>query len=253
MHISFILFIIIVIAIVAISSYFLGKRVCNAAQHESPEAKNTFSPSECLAKNTEKFKYGTFTDARDGETYRTVKIGDQEWMVDNLRFKPAGEGIYAPNNEESNVKTFGRLYTWTTMLDIPSEFTEQTPARDLEMYHKMREKNYQGLAPEGWHIPSTKEWETLLSNLDEKTDGSELRSACFWHKPGKDSFGFFALPAGYRFDNGTFCHFGRRARFWSKDEYGKANAYRLNITDNSVDIEGVYRSDALSVRCVKNA
>lgn len=250
MHISFILFIIIVIAIVAISSYFLGKRVCNAAQHESPEAKNTFSPSECLAKNTEKFKYGTFTDARDGETYRTVKIGDQEWMVDNLRYK--AEGSYAPDNEEINVSRFGRLYTWTSALNIPPEFSEQTLARDLEMYHKMREKNYQGIAPEGWHIPSTKEWETLLSNLNPKTDGSELRSACFWHKPGKDSFGFFALPAGYRFDNGTFCHFGRRARFWCKDEYGKANAYRLNITDNSVDIEGVYRSDALSVRCVKN-
>jgi len=250
MHISFILFIIIVIAIVAISSYFLGKRVCNAAQHESPEAKNTFSPSECLAKNTEKFKYGTFTDARDGETYRTVKIGDQEWMVDNLRYK--AEGSYAPDNEEINVSRFGRLYTWTSALNIPPEFSEQTLARDLEMYHKMREKNYQGIAPEGWHIPSTKEWETLLSNLNPKTDGSELRSACFWHKPGKDSFGFFALPAGYRFDNGTFCHFGRRARFWCKDEYGKANAYRLSITNNSIDIEGVYRSDAVSVRCVKN-
>ena len=250
MHISFILFIIIVIAIVAISSYFLGRRVCNAAQHESPEAKNTISPSECLAKNTEKFKYGTFTDARDGETYRTVKIGDQEWMVDNLRYK--AEGSYAPDNEENNVSRFGRLYTWTSALNIPPEFSEQTLARDLEMYHKMREKNYQGIAPEGWHIPSTKEWETLLSNLNPKTDGSELRSACFWHKPGKDTLGFFALPAGYRFDNGAFCHFGRRARFWSKDEYGKANAYRLSITNNSIDIEGVYRSDAVSVRCVKN-
>ena len=139
------------------------------------------------------------------------------------------------------------------MLDIPAEFSEQNPARDFEMYHKMKERNYQGIAPEGWHIPSTKEWETLLSNLDAKTTGSELRSACFWLKPGKDSLGFFALPAGYRFDNGAFCHFGRRARFWSKDEYGNANAYRLSITNNSIDIEGVYRSDALSVRCVKNA
>ena len=252
MHISFIVFIILAISVVAISSYFLGKRVSKAAKHESPEAQNTIPYGTCLAKNTEAFKYGSFTDARDGETYRTVKIGDQEWMVDNLRFKPAGEGSYAPNNEESNVKTFGRLYTWTTMLDIPAEFTEQTPARDLEMYHKMREKNYQGLAPEGWHIPSTKEWETLLDNLDAKTTGSELRSACFWQNAGDDTFGFFALPAGYRFDNGNFCHFGRRARFWSKDEYGKANAFRLSLTNNSVDIEGVYRSDAVSIRCVKN-
>ena len=92
MHISFIVFIILAISVVAISSYFLGKRVSKAAKHESPEAQNTIPYGSCLAKNTEAFKYGSFTDARDGETYRTVKIGDQEWMVDNLRFKPAGEG-----------------------------------------------------------------------------------------------------------------------------------------------------------------
>ena len=127
-----------------------------------------------------------------------------------------------------------------------------TKAKDIEMYRKMKEQNYQGIAPEGWHIPSNKEWEQLLGNLSEKSNGRELRSTCFWLEPGYDSFGFFALPAGYRFDNGTFNHFGRRARFWSKDEYGKSNAFRLGLTDNSIDIEGVYRSDAISVRCVKN-
>ena len=83
--------------------------------------------------------------------------------------------------------------------------------------------------------------------------GDELRGACFWGNPGEDSFGFFALPAGYRFANGSFQQFGRRARFWCKDEYGKSNAYRLSITNKAFDIEGVYRSDAMSVRCVKNA
>ena len=120
------------------------------------------------------------------------------------------------------------------------------------MYHNIRQDNYRGIAPEGWHIPSYKEWEQLLENLPKNSNGDELRSECFWGNPGEDSFGFFALPAGYRFDNGAFCHFGKRARFWCKDEYGKSNAYRLSITNNSVDIEGVYRSDALSVRCVKN-
>jgi uncharacterized protein (TIGR02145 family) len=151
------------------------------------------------------------------------------------------------------VEKFGRLYTWTSALDIPPEFSEQTPAKDIEMYRKMKEPNYQGIAPEGWHIPSNKEWEELLSNVAGKPDGSEFRSKSDWQNPGKDTFGFLALPAGYRFDNGSFCHFGRRARFWSKDEYGKSNAFRLSLTNNSVDIEGVYRSDAVSVRCVKNA
>ena len=251
MHASFIAFIVIGVIVVAIAAYRIGAHVAKAAKQESPDAQNNTPYEECLKKNSKAFKYGTFTDARDGETYHTVKIGNQVWMAENLRFK--AEGSFAAGNDEENVKKFGRLYTWTSALDIPAEFVDQSPAKDLAMYEKMKDKNYQGIAPEGWHIPSNKEWEELMGNVDSRSNGAEFRSACVWQKPGKDSLGFFALPAGYRFDDGSFRHFGRRARFWSKDEYGKANAYRLSITENSVDIEGVYRSDALSVRCVKNA
>ena len=250
MNTSFIIFNIIVLIVVVIAAFRLGVKVSKASEKESPDAKNPTPYEDCLAHNEKIYNYGTFTDARDGETYRTIQIGDQIWMAENLRFK--AKDSYAPNNEESNVKKFGRLYTWTSALDIPSEFSEQSPAKDIEMYRKMKEPNYQGIAPEGWHIPSNKEWEQLLSHLSEKSNGSELRSTCFWLEPGYDSFGFFALPAGYRFDNGTFNHFGRRTRFWSKDEYGKSNAFRLGLTNESVDIEGVYRSDAISIRCVKN-
>ena len=251
MHTSFIVFNIIGLAIIIIAAFRIGVRVSKSAKLESSEAQNKTSYDDCLKKNTETFKYGTFTDARDGETYRTVKIGQQIWMAENLRYK--AENSYAPKNDEANVKKYGRLYTWTSALNIPEEFTEQSPAKDLDMYHKIKEDNYQGIAPEGWHIPSLKEWETLMSNFPDESNGIELRSECDWQKPGEDSVGFFALPAGYRFDNGTYCQFGKRARFWSKDEYGKTNAYRLSLTENSMDIEGVYRSDAISVRCVKNA
>ena len=251
MHISFVIFIILVIVVVAIAGFFLGRSVCKSAKRESPEAQNNIPYDDCVAQNATKFNYGTFTDARDGETYRTIKIGNQVWMAENLRFN--ADGSFAPDNDEANMKKFGRLYTWATALDIPVAFNEKSPAEDIEMYRQMKESNYRGLAPEGWHIPSNKEWEELLKNIDPKSNGSELRSVCLWHKAGEDSLGFFALPAGYRFGNGTFRHFGARTRFWSKDEYGYANAFRLSLTDESVDIEGVYRSDAVSIRCVKNA
>ena len=125
---------------------------------------------DCIKENEAKFKYGTFTDARDGETYRTIQIGNQVWMAENLRFKT--DGSYAPNNDESNVAKFGRLYTWTKALDIPDEYAEQSTAKDIEMYNKIKDKNYKGIAPEGWHIPSNKEWEQLLSNLDAKSDAN---------------------------------------------------------------------------------
>lgn len=251
MHTSFIIFNVVVLVVVIVAAFRIGAAIGRGKKRESAEKANDISYDDCLARNTTKFKYDTFTDSRDGETYRTVRIGNQIWMVDNLRFKT--EGSYAPGSEEANVAQYGRLYTWTAALGIPAEFDDQSPTKDLEMYHKIREDNYQGIAPEGWHIPSLKEWEQLLSNLPPKSTGDELRGACFWGNPGEDSFGFFALPAGYRFANGSFQQFGRRARFWSKDEYGKSNAYRLSITNKAFDIEGVYRSDAMSVRCVKNA
>jgi uncharacterized protein (TIGR02145 family) len=251
MDTSFIVFNIIALVVVVAAAFRIGVTVSNAKKQAAPEAQNNISYDECLAQNTEAFKYGTITDARDGETYRTVKIGNQVWMAENLRYK--AENSYAAGNDEANVKQYGRLYTWTSALNIPAEFTEQSPAKDIEMYRKVKEENYQGIAPEGWHIPSLREWETLMENLPTKSNGAELRSKCTWQKPGEDTFGFFAMPAGYRFDNGSFCRFGKRARFWCKDEYGKTNAYRLSLTENSVDIEGVYRSDAVSVRCVKNA
>ena len=251
METSFIVFNVIALIVVIVAAFRIGATVSKAQKKEDDMARNNASYEDCLGKNTVKFNYETFTDARDGETYRTVKIGNQIWMVDNLRFKT--EESYAPGNDEMNIAKYGRLYTWTAALGIPADFSEQSPAKDMEMYHNIRQDNYQGIAPDGWHIPSYKEWEQLLENLPKNSNGDELRSECFWGNPGEDSFGFFALPAGYRFDNGAFCRFGKRARFWCKDEYGKSNAYRLSITNNSVDIEGVYRSDALSVRCVKNA
>lgn len=250
MHISFIAFIVLAVVVIAVATFFIVFRVRKAAKQEAPEAQNNTPYEDCFAQNARAFKYGTVTDARDGESYRTVQIGEQVWMAENLRYN--AEGSYAAGNDESNVKKYGRLYTWTSALDIPHEFSEQPSSNNIEMYRKIKEDNYQGIAPEGWHIPSLKELETLMSNLSAKSDGSELRSKCFWQKPGTDTLGFFALPAGYRFDNGSFCHFGRRTRFWCKDEYGSSNAYRLSLTENSMDIEGVYRSDAISVRCVKN-
>ena len=251
MHTSFIVFNIIGLAVVIIAAFRIGFKVSKAKKLEAPEAQNSKSYEECVAKNNAAFKYDSFTDARDGETYRTIKIGNQVWMAENLRYK--AEDSYAPGNEESNVAKYGRLYKWTTALNISAEYLEQSPAKDIEMYRSIKDDNYQGIAPEGWHIPSLKEWETLMANLPAKSNGSELRSECAWQNPGTDTLGFFALPAGYRFNNGSFCQFGKRARFWSKDEYGNSNAYRFSLTEDSMDIEGVYRSDAISVRCIKNA
>lgn len=252
MSTSFIIFVLAAIVIVGLAGYRLGAKVSRFTSQEAPDAQNPKTYKEALAENEKTFEYGVLTDARDGEKYRTIQIGNQVWMAENLRFKAANS--FAPNGEEKNVAQFGRLYTWTSALDIPPEYSEKSTSADIEMMNRIKDKNYQGIAPEGWHIPTDKEWEELVKCISEKAKnaGDELRSSCLWQKPGSDSFGFFALPAGYRFGNGAFYQFGKRTRFWSKSEYGNSNAFRFGLTEETYDIEGVYRSDAISVRCVKN-
>ena len=111
MHISFIIFNIFVLVVIVVAAYALGRRISKESKQNAPEALNHTPYDDCIKENEAKFKYGTFTDARDGETYRTIQIGNQVWMAENLRFKT--DGSYAPNNDESNVAKFGRLYTWT--------------------------------------------------------------------------------------------------------------------------------------------
>ena len=107
MHISFIIFILIAIVVTAVSGYCLGKRVSKANQRESPEATNSIPFENCLVKNADAFKYDTFTDSRDGETYRTVKIGDQIWMVDSLRYNAKG----SCNHMDYSAQHPGRIFS----------------------------------------------------------------------------------------------------------------------------------------------
>jgi len=92
-------------------------------------------------------KYGEFTDPRDGKIYKTVKIGNQIWMAENLAYKTQ-KGSWADNNDENNVKMYGYQYNW-------------------EAAHNA--------CPPGWHLPSRAEWETLIGNLGSEP-GNKMKS-----------------------------------------------------------------------------
>lgn len=125
--------------------------------------------------------YGELVDVRDGNVYRTVDIGKQTWMAENLRFRT--DGSYAPT-------AMGRLYTWSiaTGMDYYNRDKSPTP--------------YQGVCPMGWHIPTKTDWRELFDFVLEKTDGvfiaRPLKSTDGWETPetaGTNSFGFNVVPA----------------------------------------------------------
>lgn len=199
--------------------------------------------TESVTDSTEVFQpneTGTVTDI-DGDVYRTVRIGDQWWMAENLRVThdPQGDSIpsYHPDNDVKNVDVYGRLYTWHVAMD--SSETEES----------------RGIAPEGWHIPTLAEWNALIAHL-----GGEDAAAAKLKEKGTDhwtanegatnSSGFTALPAG-AYGHGHYDGFGFGTHFWCSTGSGN-EAYTPSIMDDLVYTLLVEKDVTASIRCIKN-
>ena len=210
---------------------------------------------------------GEFTDARDGQTYKTVKIGPQIWMAENLNYdyNQNTAKSYCYNNSVANCTTYGRLYIWSAAMDSAGVFSEN--GKDCG-YGKIcsESKPVRGVCPEGWHLPDTAEWNALekfiadsLYNGETGNVGYALKSTSGWtayngKTGGSDYFGFRALPAGYRNNSGTFDYVQSGAYFWSSTKYSTSHAYSRNLYYNGTDLDAYYsyKSYARSVRCVKD-
>ena len=206
------------------------------------------------------------TDERDGKTYKTVTIGTQTWMAENLNYAYTGVPYnYSGNTSDStswcysnaaaNCTKYGRLYTWTAAMD--SVGTWSTNGKGCG-YGKTCSPTYpvRGVCPEGWHLPTQTEWNTLFTAVGgQSTAGKMLKSTSGWNSSdnGTDAYSFSALPAGYRYSSGNFILEGSFASFWSSSESYSRGAYRmaLDYNDNAF-LDGDYKDLGFSVRCVKD-
>jgi uncharacterized protein (TIGR02145 family) len=167
--------------------------------------------------------FGTFTDTRDGQTYKTVKIGRQTWMAQNLNYETlSGSWCYIDHNKYWHYgdsifycNTYGRLYDWYAAKIA---------------------------CPAGYHLPSFEEWDKLVATVgDENVAGTRLKAKSGWDfydckeaeifddencygrdGNGTDDFGFSALPGGLRddgYDNGL-CYDRNPTPFAGVGKYG---------------------------------
>ncbi len=170
---------------------------------------------------------GSFTDDRDGTTYKTVKIGRETWMAENMKYIADEISCKTDSKHGSSVKNYGCLYSWA---------------------------DAQKVCPIGWHLPSRVELGRLLIQVGEGAEGSAaLRDSAF--KEGQNGSGFSALPAG-TYSQGSYFEFGQSAYFWSATECDAegANAYAMFLNYDKVSAQHCHNqiTDALSVRCVKD-
>lgn len=198
---------------------------------------------------------GTVTDERDGQTYKTVKIGSQTWMAENLNFATDGSVCY--NDSAEYCAKYGRLYQWSDAMDSVGRWGNV--GKGCGSYGTCEPEGLvRGVCPEGWHLPKTKEWEILFAAAGGKySAGVKLRSTSGWKndRNGTDDYSFTAVPAGGMgiWAKETFVNGGNYAFFWSSTEEGSFYAYYMYLKFSSEEaaFNTYYSKDFwLSVRCV---
>ena len=171
--------------------------------------------------------YDSFTDSRNGQSYRTVRIGNRMWMAENLNYANHLCGTsWCYGNSVSHCTTYGRLYDWCAAMNA---------------------------CPAGWHLPTDADWFNLVQTADgQEIAGEKLKSQTGWNDNGNgtDEFGFSAMPGGYgRSDHRVFIGIGWSSFWWGATELG---AWIMGSGYEGVEAHVIGSDAGLSVRCVRD-
>ncbi len=220
----------------------------------------------CNVNGLDSCKYGTLVDNRDGQVYKTVKIGCQWWMAENLNYRylqPTEEldsSSFCYNDSMDYCAKYGRLYTWSAAMDSAGLFSNSGKGCGNNTFCNLDSVVVQGVCPEGWHIPVDVEFDILAFAVGKyfPNGGKVLKSASDWgdNGNGSDAFGFSALPAGFVFNGERYDNMFYTARFWSTTECcSPMNSAGASLQMDHNDYARLMNSDkffSFSVRCVKD-
>ena len=191
----------------------------------------------------------------DGNVYKTVTIGTQVWMAENLKTKRYNDGSSIPTGLNNT--------SWENTTTGAYSIYNDNGANENETYGKLYNwyAVYTGkLAPAGWHVPTDAEWTTLTTYLGgESVAGGKMKStSALWITPNTDSnnsSGFSGLPYGYRlFYDGSYGGFGRYGYWWSSTENAVSKAW-CRYLDHSFPRAfrmNEFKTGGFSVRCIRD-
>jgi uncharacterized protein (TIGR02145 family) len=176
--------------------------------------------------------YGELTDNRDGQVYQTIEVDGQTWIAENMKFETTGDS-WVYENDDPNFEKYGRLYTYESAIEA---------------------------CPDGWHLPSNNEWESMINFLGGPTvAGGKLKEQGTSHWKDPNSFAtnesnFGARPGGLRNIDGSYFNESEKGYFWTSTALNSEEAYfqRLSYDRASVIYTTNSKEMGFSVRCIKD-
>ncbi|MDR2693567.1 MAG: SUMF1/EgtB/PvdO family nonheme iron enzyme [Chitinispirillales bacterium] len=240
----------IVAAVSAVIAAGCVKKVTAPAEGaaDGVAAEDGCAAADILFESTDPAGALSFTDSRDCQKYRAVKIGGDIWMARNLNYE--ADDSWCSGDADSNCVKFGRLYDW----DVA-----------------------QTVCPAGWHLPGAEEWDSLVVAAGGKR-GAEKEGEHGWDRwvaadkklkakygwktykgkdgslggPGTDDFGFSALAGGERYGGGDYMEPGESGTWWTSKENNGSSAYRMEMLSDFSFVGTSFKEEGFSVRCVSD-
>lgn len=243
----------------------------SSANEGSSSSNNNGSSSSSSEDIQSGISYGILSYG--GKDYKTVQIGKQTWMAENLNYNAVGSKCVGSEGDSGTLldeggrcDTYGRLYDWATAMKINASYNSSLWAGS--------DVKHQGICPSGWHIPSDADWNELINFAEENpTDcpdtycpwaGKHLRAKDGWNERscdgcgnGVDTYGFSALPGGYGLStstSGIFYNVGLSGYWWSSSELNAnvARAWDMYYGFSFVSSNLLNKSILYSVRCLED-
>ena len=205
--------------------------------------------------------YEFLLDERDCQVYRTITIGSQTWMAQNLNYASVNgnmdykKGSFCYDDVEENCDTYGKIYSWTASADMPSTYSTSKFVSE-----KRNEEKYQGACPAGYHIPQYEEVVTLLTYAGSSDNARKLSSVFLWSDCTiTDAYGLSLLPGGWLTDYGSYKNGKIGNGFWLALDVKYTSAYTWGVPEASKDYPSYlasfninYQNYKFSIRCIKD-
>ena len=243
------------------------------------DAKSSSSAGKEVSSSSEEMKsawvylnpdinYGEFTDERDGQVYKTIQIGEQIWMAQNLNYAYTGikfnfsggksdSTSWCYKNDLDNCGIYGRLYTWSAAMDSAGLVSDANKIGCGFGVPCIPNNPHRGICPVGWHLPDTTELTVLLNYAGGGIVAQNvLKSKSGWN--GTDDLGFSLLPAGTGVYSYLFDHLKQYTEIWSVTEADgdhdeRAWILKIDYSDLQRSLFNNKKSYHLSVRCLKDS